>query len=214
MRWTDRPPFAPTVLVDRTRLRRVALRYAEHRWPVIPGAYVAGHRFLCGRPACPTVSCHPALDDWERVGTAEPGQVVGWWRHSPHSILFATGLAFDVLDLPAGLGERAMGAARLGALPAGPVAVTPTGRWMFLVRPGEPLHPDLDECVDVVHHGRGSWIPAPPTRTPHGRVRWAVTPEQVQWRLPGAYAVQEVLAYALGVRQPGRRHGARVPHAA
>lgn len=212
MRWIERPPFGPTDLVDRTRLRRVALRYAEHRWPVVPGAYVAGHRFVCGRPACPTVGCHPALDGWEGAGTAGLARIAGWWQHRPYSVLLATGVAFDVLDVAAGLGSRALGAARLGALSVGPVAVTPTGRWMFLVRTGDPLRPELDGCLDVVHHGRGSWIPAPPNRTPQGRVRWAVSPEQVRWRLPGPYAVQELLVGALG--SAARRSGIGRPHAA
>jgi hypothetical protein len=205
MRWIDRQPFLPPA-VDRGRLRRVALRYAVHRWPVLPGAYLAGHRFACGRPGCPTVGCHPALDGWESAGTAEPARVAAWWRRDPHSVLLRTGIAFDVLDVPAPAGLRA-----LGGHPPGPVGVTPTGRWMFLVSPGQPLRPDLAERLDVIHHGRGSWIPAPPTRTPDGRVRWAVSPEQVQWRLPDPYAVQGVLADALGVPAGGARPAAVRP---
>ncbi|GAA0813218.1 bifunctional DNA primase/polymerase [Spirilliplanes yamanashiensis] len=198
MRWTDRPPFVPPAGVDRARLRRVALRYATHGWPVIPGAYLAGTRYVCGRAGCLTTGCHPALDGWDRAGAADPARVAGWWRHRPHTVLLATGTAFDVLDVPAQLGARALGAARLGALAVGPVAVTPVGRWMFLVRAGDPLRPELEDCLDVVRHGRGSWIPAPPNRAPEGRVRWAVTPEQVRWRLPEPYAVQELLVDAFG----------------
>jgi hypothetical protein len=199
MRWIERPRFVPPA-VDRGRLRRVALRYAAHGWPVLPGAYLAGHRFACGRPGCPTAGCHPALDDWDVTGTAEPARIAAWWRRDPHSVLLSTGIAFDVLDVPAPAGLRAV-----RADPAGPVAVTPTGRWMFLVSPGQPLRPDLAERFDVVHHGRGSWIPAPPTRTPDGRVRWAVPPEQARWRLPDPYAVQAVLAEALSAPARGAR---------
>jgi hypothetical protein len=68
---------------------------------------------------------------------------------------------------------------------------------MFLVRPGAPLRSELDERLDVVRHGRGSWIPAAPSRTAGGPVRWAVSPEQVQWRLPDPEPVQHMLADAL-----------------
>jgi hypothetical protein len=79
----------------------------------------------------------------------------------------------------------------------GPVAVTPGGRWMFLVRPGEPLRPELEQCLYVVCHGTGSWIPAPPTRLPEGPIRWVVSPEENRWRLPESYPVQQVLIDAL-----------------
>ncbi len=85
----------------------------------------------------------------------------------------------------------------------GPVAVTATGRWMFLVRPGRPLRSELDHRLDVVRHGLGSWIPAAPSRTLEGPVRWAVSPERVRWRLPDAEVVQGLLTDALGpVREP------------
>jgi len=131
--------------------------------------------------------------------------VAGWWRRRPHSVLLATGWAFDVIEVPGAAGLRTLGQARLRAgfgadTGAGPVAVTPAGRWMFLVRPGVPLRPELESCLDVVRHGRGSWIPAAPSRMPDGLVRWAVTPESVGWRLPDSDGVQELLIRALGRR--------------
>ncbi len=205
MRWNARPPIVPSVLVDRTRLRRAALRraalrYAAHGWPVTPGAVLAGHRFVCGRAGCPTTGAHPALDGWEQTASTDLPRVAAWWQDQAHTVLLTTGVAFDVLDVPTHLGMRAVGANRLdagmGGGSTGPVAVTPTGRWMFLVRPGDPLCPGLEESPDVVRHGQGSWIPAPPTRTVEGRVRWAVAPEQVQWQLPSAHPVQDMLVAA------------------
>ena len=214
MRWNARPPFAPSMLVDRARLRRAALRYAAHGWPVTPGAVLAGHRFVCGRAGCPTTGAHPALDGWEETASTDLPHVAAWWQDQAHTVLLATGVAFDVLDVPTRLGMRVFGANRLGAGmggTAGPVAVTPTGRWMFLVRPGDPLCPGLEESLDVVRHGRGSWIPAPPTRTAEGRVRWAVTPEQMRWQLPSAHLVQDMLVaaqQASGRRNPPLRRAA------
>ena len=211
MRWNIRPTFGPPAFVDRTRLRRAALRYVEHGWSVTPGACLAGSRFVCGRPGCPIPSCHPALDGWEESASTDIARVAAWWRRRPHSVLLATGRAFDVLEVPASLGLRVLGATRLhagvggphGTDAQGPVAVTPTGRWMFLVRPGEPLRTEVDCCLDVVHHGPGSWIPAAPSRMVEGPVRWAVTPEQTRWQVPPSSVVQGMLVDVLAAQ--GRR---------
>jgi len=209
MRWNAGAPLVGPVLFNRVRLRRAALRYADHDWEVLPGACLSGDRFVCGRAGCPTMACHPALERWEVAATSDLARVATWWRTQPHAVLLATGDPFDVLEVPAHLGLRVLGAARLlaGVLGSGrgqvrgPIAVTPTGRWMILVRPGDPLRPELEERLDVVRHGPGSWIPAPPTRLPEGAVRWALAPEATQWQLPDSYAVQGMLVDALSMLQ-------------
>jgi hypothetical protein len=214
MEWTVHRPFVPAILrdrVDRLRLRRHALRYAAHGWQVTPGACLTGHRFACGRPGCSIMTCHPALESWEDTATTDPGRVYEWWRHRPYSVLLTTGGQFDALEVPSALGLRVLGTSRLHsgvlgeerAAARGPVAVTAAGRWMFLVRPGTPLRTELDHRLDVVLHGRGSWIPAAPSRMPEGPVRWAVAPDRTQWHLPDAEVVQGLLVDALGtVRGP------------
>lgn len=172
---------------QRSVLRRAAQRYADRGWRVVPGAFLAEDRYVCG-PLCPTVACHPALDHWERAASSDPSDVDAWWANAPFSVLLATGHAFDVIDVPARFGAAAARSTRLG-----PVAVSPTGRWMFLVGPGGSLRPELADRLDVVMHGKGSWIPAPPTRTPVGRVRWEIHPVVTAWQLPNPYAVQKVL---------------------
>jgi hypothetical protein len=184
------------VLWQRSILRRAALRYAHQGWRVLPGAFLAHDRYVCG-PLCPTVACHPAVDQWERVASDRCADVDDWWASTPFSVLLATGHGFDAIEVPARLGAAAARVATFG-----PVAVTPTGRWMFLVRPGDGLRPELAGQLDVVQHGTGSWIPAPPTRTPNGRVRWVVHPTTVAWRLPDPYAVQQGLVAQL--RPAGR----------
>ncbi|AXO35947.1 hypothetical protein MicB006_3668 [Micromonospora sp. B006] len=195
-----RPRVAHLSPLERVRLRRVAVRYALHGWPVTPGACLANSRFVCGRAGCPTVGCHPALEDWEHAASTDPARVATWWRSRPHGVLLPTGHAFDVLEVAAHLGRQVLDA--VATHPAGfgvrgPALVTPTGRWMFLVRPGDPLRPELEHCFHVVRHGPGSWIPAPPTRLPEGTVRWAVAPEQARWQLPDSYLVQNALIAAL-----------------
>jgi hypothetical protein len=204
MRWTNRSTLVTPAFVERVRLRRAALRYAEHGWAVTPGACLSGDRFTCGRLGCPIMGCHPALAEWAAAASTDAARIGAWWDRLPHTVLLATGGAFDVLEVPAALGLRVLEAARTHtAAPdrtdaSGPVAVTPTGRWMFLVRPGEALRTELDNYLDMVLHGPGSWIPAAPTRTPEGPVRWAVPPEQTRWQLPAAAVVQALLVDALG----------------
>lgn len=200
-----RPPFGHLTPLDRVRLRRVAMRYAGHGWDVTPGACLARHRFVCGRAGCRTTGCHPALENWQQSATADPARVATWWRVRPHAVLLATGRAFDVLEVPSYLGQHVLDVTRRqpdAIRPEhdgvrGPVAVVPGGQWMFLVRPGEPLRPELDQCRYVVRHGTGSWIPAPPTRLPEGTVRWVIPPEENRWLLPDSYRVQALLVDAL-----------------
>ena len=171
----------------RSVLRRAALRYAERGWKVTPGAYLIEDRYVCG-PLCPTVACHPALNGWEGSASSASSDVERWWAGSPFSVLLATGHAFDVIEVPARIGLAAVQAGRVG-----PVALAPTGRWMFLVAPGDGLRPELAAQLDVVLHGAGSWIPAPPTRTPAGPVRWRISPAMTGWRIPESYEVQRLL---------------------
>ena len=137
------------------------------------------------------------LDQFDRVRlrrAAARFTAHGWVsvRHRrPAVLLLATGVDFDVLEVPAALGRRAL------AVP-GPVAVTAAGRWMFFVRPGLRLRSELDHRIDVVRHGAGSWVPAAPSRMAEGPIRWAVPPEWTQWRLPDPRDVQEQLTDALG----------------
>jgi bifunctional DNA primase/polymerase-like protein len=180
-RWGARPWV-------RAALRRAAIRYAAHGWPVIPGAYLVHDRFLCG-PLCPTVGCHPAVPDWPRQATVDRATVTGWWSAGAYSVLLATGTAFEVIDTPARFGASA--AAVLGG--TGPVAVTPTGRWLYLVAPGTPLRAELAARFDVVLHGPDSWIPVPPTVSPTGPIRWHIAPHRIGWRLADAGQVQRVL---------------------
>jgi hypothetical protein len=209
---TVRPRILSLAALDRVRLRRFAGRYAARGWAVIPGACLSRHSFACGRPGCPVTGCHPAVEQWEQVASSDPARIAGWWRDRPHALLLATGRAFDVVEVPAYLGQRVLRAIRSRPVDAadaartagpGPVAVTPIGRWMFLVRPGDPLRPELADCLYVLQHGPGSWIPAPPTRLPEGAVRWMVAPERIGWRLPDSSALQGILVDTLRAIGPG-----------
>ncbi|HEX8628376.1 MAG TPA: bifunctional DNA primase/polymerase, partial [Catenuloplanes sp.] len=139
MQWKTQQAFLPSDFVNRIRLRRAALRYAEQDWAVTPGACLSGARFVCGRAGCPTTACHPADEQWEHDASSESERVATWWRNQPHPVLLTTGIAFDIVEIPAHLGRYALDASQahadvLGAgrgQVRGPVAATPTGRWMF-----------------------------------------------------------------------------------
>jgi hypothetical protein len=184
------------MLYGHIRLKRAAMRFAGHGWPITPGAPLRAGRFDCGRPGCHTRTCHPALERWDQAPCCDPGAAAAWWSQASYSVLLPTGIVFDVLEVPATAGAAALGAtpapARFGQY--GPVAATPDGRWMFLVQPGERLVPPLARWRDLVHHAVGSWIPAPPTRLAEGRVRWVIAPGEVGWRLPESRLVQHCLA--------------------
>jgi hypothetical protein len=177
----------------RIQLRHAATTYVAHGWSVLAGSRLCGDRFSCG-PGCTTeschpISCHPAAGPAPRLRSVAAVEAV--WQRSPYTVLLATGESFDVVDVPAYIGALAREAVR------GPVAVTPIGRWMFFVRTGSPLRPELAAHSDVVLHGLNSWIPAPPVRSPRGRVRWVVSPRETEWGLPRAEAVQGALVGTL-----------------
>lgn len=200
MELSNNRPYGPLALLDRLRLRSAARRYVRHGWAVTPGACLDGARFACGRAGCPIMGCHPEIESWEDHADPDEQLVLHWWRRRPHAVLLATGRGFDAIEVPGPLGLRALGTARLHRMPdaAGPVLATPAGRWMFLVRPGRPLRAELSHRLDVVRHGRGSWIPAAPSRMPDGPVRWVVSPDRAQWSLPDSGTVQSMLVDALG----------------
>src|SRR5690242_11700817 len=177
----------PCQLLHRLPLRRSALRLAARGWHVVPGACLVGTRFDCGEPGCPVASCHPALANWEKAACHDLPTVRRWWRWLPYAVLLATGRTLDAIEVPAALGRSVAGGV------AGPVAVTPNARWLFLVRPQARLIPELHTQADVVLHGPASWVPVPPTESPDGRVRWEVPPEEYDWRLPDSYTVQQAI---------------------
>ena len=171
----------------RSTMRRAALRYADRGWPVIPGAMLVRDRYICG-PLCLTVACHPAAERWETTASSDSSVLDGWWANAPFSVLLPTGRTFDAIEVPGNVGAAMLRERRLG-----PVASAPGGRWLFLIGPGHGLRPELASRLDIVLHGPGSWIAAPPTRTPDGRWRWQQHPAATGWVLPDPYRVQQCL---------------------
>jgi hypothetical protein len=189
--------------LQRLRLQRAARRYAGHDWPVIPGARLCGDRFDCDQVGCPTVTCHPAMADWEQEASLDPARIARWWQHTDYGVLLATGHSFEVLEVAGPLGWHLAREAR------GPVAVAPPQRWFFLMRAGDDLVPDLAENSSVVLHRAGSWIPAPPTPLPDGGVRWVTRPGEFAWEPADPARVQRTAARILRAEAISLRSASR-----
>lgn len=190
--------------VYRTELKAGALGLVDHGWPVLPGTFWQGGRWTGLGPAGATPQSGPvpalrgrplSLAD----ATDDPTQVATWWSELPYSVLLATGLRVDVVEVPALVGRRVCAVLRSSGVHA-PVAATPTGRWWLAMRAGEPLRPELASRQEVVLHGRGSYVVAPPSECPQGLVHWRASPAAGGWRLPDPYDVQFALVEALSQR--------------
>jgi hypothetical protein len=190
MDWTDtwRNAF-------RTELRADAIGLAYHGWTVVPGTYPDGAAWV-GRAAADQHDPVPLHDDWLKLASAGADKVAALWSGQPFSLLLATGLVYDVLDLSAALGRLTAAELRNVGLPA-PIAATPTGRWLFPVIAGEPLCADLADHPEVALHGLGSWVPLPPSPYVHGVVHWRVKPDVSGWHVPGSTEVQQAILNAL-----------------
>jgi hypothetical protein len=68
---------------------------------------------------------------------------------------------------------------------------------MFLMRAGVDLLPALAGNSAVVLHRDGSWIPAPPTPSPTGTVRWVTRPGESGWQPADPVRVQREAARLL-----------------
>ncbi len=179
----------------RVELRAQAIGLAWRGWPVLPGTYPAGSHWA-GREHIENTGPHPIHEDWqERIGT-KPEQVATWWSGQPYSVLLATGVTLDAIEVPGHLGRGAARELRSAGLPV-PIIATPDDRWTFLVTAGQPLARTLAEHPDVVLHGDGSHVPLPPTPVEHGVVHWRVRPEVCGWQMPASSIVQDALQDAL-----------------
>ena len=182
----------------RIELRAEAVGLAWRGWPVLPGTYPAGAQWA-GRENPETDGPVPVHNDWQdRIGTAAD-EVATWWTGQPYSLLVATGVVLDAIEVDGELGRKAAAVLRTFGMPA-PIVATPTGRWMFLTKTGQPLRSELVNHVTL--HGAGSYVPLPPSPFEHGVVHWRVKPEVCGWRLPESAVVQGALADAIAA--PGQ----------
>ncbi|WKX70942.1 bifunctional DNA primase/polymerase [Streptomyces sp. XD-27] len=190
-----------------------AARYAEERhWDVSPGTWLepgAGmERCSCGAADCPSPGAHPARDDWAAQATGSAVVARRIWGKTPRaSILLPTGRSFDALDVPETAGFLALARMERMNIELGPITCTPDRRMHFFVLPGAAVKvPDMvrklgwaPASVDLVPHGEGDYVLAPPTRVgSRGSVQWARRPTVSNRWLPDAEELVSALAYACG----------------
>lgn len=188
------------------RRAELVLEVARLGWPVCPAAHPLGYGCSCDRVGCPSPGMHPVSFAWQTQATTDEDQIVRWLERDPDAnFVTATGVAHDVLDVPAQAGELALAA--LGD-EIGPVAACGPDRHLFFTATrGTPVdedewwpceldcHPEtLDEHPGLRWHCRGSYVLIPPSRHPSDTsVQWIRGPETP---LPDPLRVLDVLTDA------------------
>ncbi|MGW6461059.1 bifunctional DNA primase/polymerase [Streptomyces sp. NPDC055078] len=141
-------------------------------WAVLPGARAAAGACSCGRADCAAPGAHPLPFAAEIPVGATLDEVTEAWAQVPGAaVLLPVGRAFDILDVAAPAGRRALVRLERMGLPLGPVTATPDGRCQFFVAPGAADDlPTLlyrmgwdDADLDLRCLGPGDHITAPPS---------------------------------------------------
>ncbi|MDO0925531.1 bifunctional DNA primase/polymerase [Streptomyces sp. TG1A-8] len=176
-------------------------------WDVVPGARAAAGACSCGRSGCRAPGAHP-LDFAPVVPAgATLAEVTEVWAGFPGAaVMLPVGRSFDVIEVAAPAGRRALVRLERMGLPLGPVAATPDGRAHFLVAPGAAadlprllyrMGWDDPAALDLHGLGPGTHITAPPSdRGGLGPVRWLRPPAlDSAARPPAARLLLGTLAY-------------------
>jgi hypothetical protein len=187
----------------RIELRAEAVRLACRGWPVIPGSYPDATGGWTSGPGHSAETLRPVDADWQRYGVSEPERVAAVFAAAPYSLLVATGDALDAIEVADELGRRVAAQLREDGVPV-PMVAIPDGRWLLLSEAGSARTGVAEEFAryGVRMHGRGSYIPLPPTPYPRGIVHWRVEPEVAGWKLPPADVVLSAVVRALGDPTP------------
>lgn len=198
-----------------------AIQYCDDRhWHVVPGTSLElvddRERCSCGAADCASPGAHPTGPDWAERATGSAAGARRLWAPAPGaSVLLPTGRAFDALDVPETAGYHALARLERQGVALGPVLRTPTQRLVFLVRPGaaDAIPVALrasgwsPAALELVAHGAGDYLPAPPTRLGSGgRVLWVRQPTAANRWLPEFTELLGALAYACGRDRAAARH--------
>jgi hypothetical protein len=154
------------------KLRRRAVEYAAHGWPVVPLAVPRHGRCPCEKGTCAT----PHLAGPE---VTDPEQADETWAGTGWSVALTTS-RFDVIDIPARFG----GPLHQQLLMSCPTATAPHGRrWHFVMETGSVPAEVIATAGGTLHTGPDDWIAASPTWTEDtGRVGWVVPPQMARWQ--------------------------------
>jgi hypothetical protein len=159
-----------------------ALEYAARGWyvfPVHPGtAEPAVPRHRADRCDHSDPRCRYEHTGWEQRATTNPDRITRTWSRASWGIAIACGpsgllvlsTAVDPATGQTGDGTLLDLARQHGALPSTWTVLTPVGGvHRYYSRPTHLAHPTRRLGPLATAYGAGSYVLAPPTRTPHGR---------------------------------------------
>jgi hypothetical protein len=174
-------------------------------WDVAPGARAASGRCSCGVRDCASPGAHPLALVPEVPAGATLDEVTKALSQVPGApLLLPVGRAFDILDVAAPAGRRALVRLERMGIPLGPVSARPDGRCQFFVAPGAAAElPELlyrmgwdDADLDLHCLGPGDHITAPPSdHAGLGPVSWLRAPSLDTAAPPQARLLLGTLAY-------------------
>lgn len=114
---------------------QAAVQYARRGWFIVPlhglvdGVCTCREAGECGSPGK-----HPLWDKWERLASADPATVEGWWRGfngKPRNVGIVCGPSgIAVIDVDGEEGERTLRS--LGLEVFGPTVITGRGRHIYV----------------------------------------------------------------------------------
>ena len=165
--------------VDPRRLVEVALRYAEHGWPVLPLHTPQRRGCSCTATDCGSAGKHPRTSRGVHDASTDPDQIQAWWTRWPQANLgVATGATSRLvvldIDLPDGPASLARLEADHGALPQTCEQRTGSGgRQLLFAHPGEAVRNRSRLLPGIDLRADGGYIVVPPSVHATGsRYQW------------------------------------------
>lgn len=186
------------------RLQAAAMEYGAHGWGVIPGSACDGLTYTKGHTREKVSDLVPVLPSARTVRDVRAAR--SRWALAPYGILARAGEAFDVVEAPTWLAVSATGRREFRRHLC-PVLIAPAGVGL-LVQPGATLWSEFVGVRGIRLAEPETLVALPPTRVLHGHVTWWITPQQVQWQLGDADAVQAALLAVLAESAACRTDGA------
>lgn len=161
------------------RLVEVAVRYADHGWPVLPLHAPNGRGCTCRQADCGSVGKHPRTHRGLHQATTDVHQIRAWWSRWPAAnIGVATGPASGLLvldiDLPDGPASLDRLQAEHGSLPATCEQRTGSGgRQLLFAYPDGQVGNRAAVLPGVDVRGDGGYVVVPPSlHTSGNRYNW------------------------------------------
>ena len=161
-------------------LKRAALWYAEHGWPVVPLHFMKDGRCSCRRVRCDSPGKHPTTKHGPKDASRNSIQLETWWDARPEAnIGVRTGrhAGIVVIDVdPRHGGDESLAelVREHGELPATVEALTGGGgRHLVFKHPGGTVRNRSNMRPGIDVRGDGGYIVAPPSNhASGGQYRW------------------------------------------